>query len=92
VLTNPTVLPKPIADSLDITYYITAQYPGLLPENHKDQVIELLRELHHINYFSLSFGSKPGMATALKVPVEEKLAQAGISEKYRKALEYKVTM
>jgi hypothetical protein len=92
VLTHPTRLAKPIADSLDITYYITTQYPSLLPENYKDQIVELLNELHSINYFSLSFASKPAAANAQKVAVEQKLAQTGISEKYRKALEYKMTM
>jgi glutathione S-transferase len=92
VLTHPIILPKPIADSLDITYYITTQYPNLLPENHKDQIIELLKQLHNINYFSLSFGSKPAAANAQKLAVEEKLAQSAISEKYRRALEYKMMM
>lgn len=92
VLTYPILLPSPIPDSLEITYYIATQYPSLIPDNHKAQIIELLKELHSINYFSLSFGSRPASADAQKAAVEQKLAQTGISEKYRKALEYKLTM
>ncbi|KUJ08945.1 uncharacterized protein LY89DRAFT_598871 [Mollisia scopiformis] len=92
VLTHPSRLPKPIADSLDITYYITTQYPGLVPESNKDQLIELLKELHRINFFSLSFGSRVGAVNAQKTAVEAKLAQTDISAKYRKALEYKKTI
>jgi len=79
-------------ESLDITYYIAEHYLSLLLEEKKDQIIELLRELHDINYFSLSFGNKPAAANAQKAAVEEKLARPGISEQYRKALEYKLTV
>ena len=92
VLDHPSKLPKPMPDSLDITYYITTQYPNLIPENIKDDIVELLNELHSINFFSLSFGSNPAAATPQKTSVEAKLAQPGISEKYRKALEYKLMM
>jgi hypothetical protein len=74
-------------ESLDITYYIAKQYPSLLPENHKDQILELLNELHNINFFALTFGSTPIVSTDKKLAVEEKLAQPGISKKYRHALE-----
>lgn len=92
MLKHPTLLPKPMAESLDITYFIAERYPSLLPEEKRDQIIELLNELHDINYFSPSFGSKPAAAKAQKAAVEEKLAQPGISENYRKALEYKLTV
>jgi glutathione S-transferase len=92
VLTHPVLLSKPMPESLDITYYIAKQYPSLLPENHKDQIVELLNELHNINFFALTFGSTPTVSTDKKVAVEEKLAQARISEKYRQALENKKKM
>ncbi len=79
-------------ESFDITYFIADRYPSLLPTENKDQIRELLNELHDVNYFSLSFGSKPAAAKAQKIAVEQKLAQPGISEKYRKALEYKLTV
>ncbi|KAG4442870.1 hypothetical protein IFR05_001666 [Cadophora sp. M221] len=90
VLTHPSKLPKPIPDSLDITHYIASNYPSLLPEEFKDRIVELLKELHDINYFSLSFGNKPTAAKAQEALVEKKLAQTDMSEVYRKALEYKL--
>jgi hypothetical protein len=79
-------------ESLDISYYIAKQYPSLLPESHKDQIFELLNELHNINFFALTFGSTPVVSTDKKVAVDEKLAQPGISEKYHQALEDKKKM
>ena len=73
-------------ESLDITYYIAKQYPSLRPENHKDQIVELLNELYNINFLALTFCSTPIVSTDKKVAVEEKLAQPGLSEKYRHAL------
>jgi len=58
-------------ESLDITYYIAKQYPSLLPENHKDQIVELLNELHNINFFALTFGSTPIVSTDKKVAVKK---------------------
>lgn len=92
MLTHPSELPTPIADSLDITHFIASNYPGLLPPSHKNEIIELLRELHSINYFSLSFGSKPAAAKGQELAVEKKIADPNISEKYRRALEFKLKM
>lgn len=92
MLTHPVLLSKPMPESLDITYYIAKQYPSLLPDSRVDQIVELLNELHDINFFALTFGSTPVVPTAKKVAVEEKLAQPGISEKYRQALEDKKKM
>lgn len=91
-LTHLSKLPKPISDSLDITHFIASNYPSLLPENHKNEIIEFLKELHNINYFSLSFGSKPAAAKAQITAVEKRLADTSISEQYRKALEYKLNI
>ncbi|PVH69738.1 hypothetical protein DL98DRAFT_578190 [Cadophora sp. DSE1049] len=90
VLTHPSKLPKPISDSLDITHFITSNYPSLLPENRMDEIIKLLKELHAINYFSLSFGNKPAAAKAQEVAVDKKIAEPSISERYRKALVFKL--
>jgi hypothetical protein len=92
VLTNSNVLPKPIANSLGITYCIAKHYPSLLPEEKKHEIIELLRELHGINCFTLTLSSKPAEAYALTAAVEAKMAQPGVSERYRKALGFKMTM
>ncbi|KAK0112330.1 hypothetical protein ONS96_001578 [Cadophora gregata f. sp. sojae] len=90
VLTHLSKLPNTISDSLDITYFIADNYLSLLPSDHKNEIIELLKELHAINYFSLSFGNRPASAKAQEAAVEKKIADPGISEKYRKALEFKL--
>ncbi|KAH6706352.1 hypothetical protein BKA61DRAFT_558853 [Leptodontidium sp. MPI-SDFR-AT-0119] len=90
VLTHLSKLPKPLPDSLDITHYIASHCPSLLPEDYKEQIVELLKELHDINYFSLSFGNKPTAAKAQEALVEKKLAETDISEEYRKTLEFKL--
>jgi hypothetical protein len=36
------VLEKPIADSLDITWYLLDRYPDLLPQQHEGNIRELL--------------------------------------------------
>jgi len=48
--------------------------------------------LHGINYFSLSFGSKPAAAKAQELAMKKKIAVPGLSEKYREALEFKLKM
>jgi glutathione S-transferase len=55
VLANAAVLGTPIADSLEITWYIADRYPSLAPAEHKEDIDHLLRDLHALNYFSLSF-------------------------------------
>jgi glutathione S-transferase len=57
VLTSP-VLPTPLADSLDITKYLIQQYPSLVPEAYKEQILDLLEKLHQISYFSLTYTGK----------------------------------
>jgi glutathione S-transferase len=82
-------LSAPIADSLDIQLFIADHYPTLSPDSHKSNIIQLLKELHALNYFSLSFGKKPQMAAANVKAIEDQLARKDISAEYRKALEYK---
>jgi glutathione S-transferase len=89
VLAHPTLLSKPMPESLDITYYIAKHYPSLLPSSHKEEITALLAGLHDLNFFALSFGDEPVPATAKKAAIQEKLSRPGISERYRKALEDK---
>jgi glutathione S-transferase len=78
VLVNPGVLSIPITESIDISYYICARYPSLLPVEHKDQITKLLHDLHEVNYFSLSFY------------LQRLLATPGLSARYIEALKYKL--
>jgi len=63
----------------------------LIPASHSDQITDLLAELHALNYFSLSFPDRPAMALGFKTSIEKKLA-GDPSPRYRKALEYKLSM
>lgn len=76
----------PIPESVDITLYIAETYPDLLPN---EQVRVLLEELHTVNYFSLSFAGRPRTP---KDGLLQLLARQDISDRYRKALEYKLTV
>lgn len=92
MLAHPFHLAKALPDSLDITHYVAGRYPNLIPEGQKTQIVDLLKELHSVNYFSLSFQKQPAYGKGLKSAVVERLSQPGISEKYRTALEYKLTV
>ena len=91
-MANTAVLAKPIADSLDITWYVADRYPSLVPANHKDEIDRFLRDLHALNYFSLSFEGKPHAPAAMKAAILKLMADPKTSQQYRDALAYKLTM
>ncbi|KIM94739.1 hypothetical protein OIDMADRAFT_21372 [Oidiodendron maius Zn] len=70
--------------------FIVERYPQLLPTSHRTQLYQLLRELHSINYFSVSFPDKPQVAEAIKTAVLNRLEQPRLSQRYRNALQYKL--
>ena len=71
--------------------YTAEQYPDLIPQSHKDEIARLLRDLHSINYFSLSFSGKQHIAsTRLRDPILQLLGQSNISQRYRDALQFKL--
>jgi glutathione S-transferase len=84
------VLAKPIADSLEITHFLAERYPSLIPSSHKDQVTALLKDLHALNYFSLSFPGREHVAEEFKQSVFKRLAHDDISPRYRDALTFKL--
>jgi hypothetical protein len=51
-----------------------------------------LHDLHALNYFSLSFPGKPQIAAGFKAAVEKRMMDPSISQRYRDALAYKLTM
>ncbi|KAH8814838.1 hypothetical protein F5884DRAFT_841009 [Xylogone sp. PMI_703] len=89
VLANDSNLSEPIRESLDITYYLGEFYPNLSPPHLNEQIRDLLDDLHRINYFSLTYTHRPQRASDMMSQVTRLLAQEGISERYRKALEFK---
>lgn len=82
-------LENPITDSLQITHFLAARYPSLIPASHRAQITELLRDLHAINYFSLSFPGREYVVEGFKQNVSKLLA-ADISPRYRDALIFKL--
>ncbi|KAJ5157225.1 uncharacterized protein N7482_008325 [Penicillium canariense] len=80
---------NPVPDSLEITHYIANVYPNVIPKSHRDEITALLKELHGLNFFSLSFTGRTGVAAGLAATVEKLLEDPTISGRYRKALEFK---
>ncbi|KIY04204.1 uncharacterized protein Z520_00897 [Fonsecaea multimorphosa CBS 102226] len=92
VLYSPALLKKPIADSLEITEYMAERYPSLIPKEHEQLIRRLLVDLHALNFFSLSFPGRPTVAAGMKAAVVRRLQMPGISERYREALKFKLTV
>jgi glutathione S-transferase len=90
-LTSP-ILETPLADSLDITHYLLSRHPDLTPEGHENQCLELLKSMHDLNYFALSFPDRPKVVEGFVKAIKERLARERISEEYRDALEYKLSV
>ena len=88
---------KPISDSLDIAYHLERYIPGQFPKEHRTEIDPLLKELHQISYYSLTYGekdsSKSGFAKDATDRVEyinELIQKPDTSDEYRKLLEYKL--
>ena len=69
---------------------MASKYPDLIPDAHAAKIRQYLVDLHAINYFSLSFPGKPGVAQHLENTVLARLEKRDISERYRKALDFKL--
>jgi hypothetical protein len=82
----------PMPDSLKQTYFLAERYPSLIPAAHDAQIRQLLRDLHALNYFSLSFPGRPHIAKGFEAAVLRRLEDPDISERYRKALEFKLNV
>ena len=92
MLVNPTLMEAPIPDSLKMTFYMASRYPDLIPSEHEAQIRQLLIDLHALNYFSLSFPGRAHIAQGFADAVSRRLEDPDISDRYRKALEFKLGM
>jgi hypothetical protein len=92
VLANILVLATPIADSMEITWYIVGRYPSLAPTEHEEDIGRLLRDLHALNYFNISFKGKPHVPAGGRAAVVKLMENSENSQHYRDALAYKLTM
>lgn len=89
---SSSALPATLTDSLDISYWLANEhYPGLLPDAHRTEIVELLGELHAIQAQSLSVKKvREGYEVEFPNPkLDEHLARDDISDSYRQALKYK---
>jgi glutathione S-transferase len=88
----PTLAPLPvkpgttIPDSLKITLFMAQFYPSMIPNK---EVEALLRELHAINYYSLTFTGKPETVEGIDEALEKRL-DGDIDDRYRDAINFKL--
>lgn len=75
---------------MDISLLMPSRYPDLMPSKHQQEIRKLLIDMHSIDYFALSFPGRPQIANMLVKTVQDRLDQANLSERYRKALEFKL--
>ncbi|OAP65631.1 hypothetical protein AYL99_01603 [Fonsecaea erecta] len=92
VLLSPGFLEKPIADSLDITFWLCERYPSLRPSEYANEINRLLRNLHAINFFTLSMRNRPQRAEMQEAAILAKMNTPDLSARHKKALEYKLTV
>ncbi|KAH8887055.1 hypothetical protein GQ53DRAFT_331629 [Thozetella sp. PMI_491] len=82
-------LPAPIPDSEEILYFLAKLYPRMIPTEHEAQIRQLVKKLHQINYFSLSFTGNISVPRGVLAKISGLIEDESISEQYRKALRYK---
>lgn len=80
----------PIPDSVEITKYLAAYYPAMIPHYRENEIYHLLEGLHRISYFGLTFAGNPEILTTWRDSLEKTLKGDFISERYRKALQAKI--
>jgi len=90
VLGSPVAFSFPLAQTTAISAYVSDRYPSLLPGAHAETIKKSLIKMHELNFFTLSFLKSPKLASGFADVVLKRLDKDGISEEYRKALEYKL--
>ena len=92
VLIKPIPHGTSMTESLDMTLLLCQIYPSLCPPHLSIQIRSLLGDLHAINYFSLTYTHVPQRVFDLENMIKAKLANPGIPERYREALELKLEL
>lgn len=80
---------EPLPDSVEITHFISKRYPSLSPSLQQESIEILLKDLHELSFFALSFLERPFVAEATLRAIDDRLSGNDISDRYRKALKYK---
>jgi len=92
VLGSTVAFSFPLAQTSAISIYIAERHPRLLPEDHAAEIKRLVKKMHELNFFTLSFRGSPKLASGFSDAALRRLEDKTISDEYRKALEYKVTI
>jgi hypothetical protein len=81
-----------LRDSLDIAHWVCEQVPALLGGEHQETIMVLVQRLHEFHFVPLSVSAEYRQRYARGMPsdAEDILEKQGVSEDYRKALEFKV--
>jgi len=90
VLGSDVAFDFPMSQTTAISEYIAARYPDLLPPEHATKISEMVHKMHEINFFSVSFKGSPKLASGFADAALKRLENKAISDRYRKALEYKL--
>ena len=61
----------------------------MIPESNKDEISAFLKELHHINFYSLTFTGRPETIHGIQSALKKRL-EGPISDRYRKGIDYKL--
>ena len=78
-----------IPDSMEITKFLSKVYPDLIPSSKREEILDMLRRLHTINFFSLTFAGKPESQKKSKTLLQQEL-NSDITQRYREAIEVKL--
>ena len=78
-----------LPDSMEITKYFAQSYPSLIPKTAEAEILRLLKELHSINFFSLTFTGSPQFVEGRKAELLKEL-DGDISDRYREVIKYRV--
>lgn len=78
-----------VPDSLEITKFLSITYPNLIPTSNREEILDMLKRLHAINFFSLTYAGKPQSQERLKAVLQQRL-DSDISPRYREAIEKKI--
>ena len=77
---------------MEITRLICTHYPSLLPDSHREEILRLLKDLHAISYTALTFSKKVSVIFGNLDAINNLLARDDLTERYREALTYKLSV
>ncbi|EXJ70577.1 uncharacterized protein A1O5_06647 [Cladophialophora psammophila CBS 110553] len=92
VLYHPTLLSHPMSESIAISDFICDRYPTLRPPEHAGTIDELIKQLHDISFYSLTYQTRPEHPEAMRLKLQELMNQPDVSPRYKDALQNKIKL